>query len=78
MNSVAITSYNEANKGKKVEFKKTDFKFKHLNPGDTGTYQMSFKIPAMPIQHLIDWDNGSQRILIEEVDNFKFINKIKK
>lgn len=71
--NVAITSYSEAKKGKKVEFIKTNAETKYLNPGDTGTYQMSFEIPAMPIQHLIYWDNGSQRILVEGVDNFKFI-----
>lgn len=73
--NVAIASYSEANKGKKVEFIKTETEIKYLNPGDTGTYQRSFKIPAMPTQHLIYWDNGSQRILLEGVDNFKFIDK---
>ena len=72
--NIAIASYCEANKGKKVKLIKTEIKTIYLNPGDIGTYQISIKIPAMPIQHLIDWDNGSQRVLIEGVDNFKFIN----
>lgn len=73
--NIAIASYSEANKGKKVEFIKTNTEIKQLNPGDIGTYQISFKIPSMPTQHLIYWDDDSQRILLEGVDNFKFIDK---
>ena len=78
MRLVVISSYCEDNKGEKVELVKTRINFKRLKPGDTGTYQKSFKIPAMPIQHLINWDKGLQSILIDGVDNFQFKNKTKK
>jgi len=69
------TKLDETNKGRRVELVFTDDKYTRLKTGDKGTYQMCLVQPNGRNQHFIDWDRGSNLMLIEGVDRFKFIER---
>ncbi len=71
-----MTKFNEENTGKRVELIHTNDRYTKLKPGDKGTYQILLEqTHPLENQHLIKWDSGSNLILLEGVDTFKFIGK---
>lgn len=67
------TMIEEKNKGKRVELIYTDDQFTKLKTGDKGTYEFCLRQPDGKHQHCIHWDNGSNLMLIQGIDQFKFI-----
>jgi len=67
------TRFDKRNEGRRVELVYTNDPYTTLRPGDRGTYQMAI-INRGLIQHCIKWDNGSNLMLIEGQDKFKFID----
>ena len=71
-----MTTLDESNKGKRVELIHTDDPYTKLKPGDKGTYQFLLRqTPPMNDQHIIEWDSGSDLMLLEGKDSFKFIEE---
>ena len=71
-----MTKFNEENKGRRVELVYTGDEYTQLKVGAKGTYELLL-IQDHPYenQHFIIWDCGSNLILLEGVDKFKFIEK---
>jgi len=69
-------SINKSNAGRRVELIYTDDLFTLLKPGDRGTYEWCMMITwpeKGQLQHSIKWDNGSNLMLLEGVDKFKWL-----
>ena len=69
-----MTRIDTENEGKRVELVYSGDRYTKLKAGDKGTYQ-AVLIQRHPLenQHLIKWDSGSNLILLEGIDKFKFI-----
>ncbi len=70
-----MTKLDKSNEGKRVELIYTDDPYTKLLPGDKGTYQFCIAHKGMmENQHSIKWDDGSNMMLLEGKDRFKFID----
>jgi len=72
-----MTSIDRTNENRRVELVFTSDSYTNLKTGDKGVYQMRLLQNDGKHQHCILWDNGSNLMLIEGVDRFKFIEKEK-
>ena len=71
-----MTKFNDENEGRRVELIYTGDHYTTLKTGDKGFYKILLEqTPPFENQHLITWDNGSNLILLEGIDKFKFIEK---
>jgi len=66
---------DKTNEGRRVELVYTDDPYTKLKPGDKGTYQFKLVQQLIENQHCIKWDSGSNLILLEGKDQFKFIEE---
>lgn len=70
-----MTSIDKTNKGRRVELVHTNDPYTKLQAGSRGTYEMCIRQEEGGDQHCIHWDDGSNLMLIEGVDSFKFVDK---
>jgi hypothetical protein len=68
-----MTALDRADQGRRVELVSTNDSYTRLKPGAKGTYKMAIVNDDM-IQHCIQWDDGSTLMLVEGVDQFKFLD----
>jgi hypothetical protein len=64
---------DRTNQGKRVELVSTNDRYTRLRSGALGTYELAIVNSDMT-QHCIRWDEGSSLMLIEGVDQFKFVD----
>jgi len=64
---------DKTHRGKRVQLVYTNDRYTKLKPRDRGTYQQTLLQPDGRHQHSIQWDDGSNLMLIEGVDLFTFV-----
>jgi len=67
-----INQIDKRNEGRKVELVHTSDPYTRLRKGDKGTYEFCLRQPDGRDQHCTKWDSGSNLMLIQGVDSFKF------
>lgn len=69
-----MTGFDKKDAGRRVELVSVRDPYTWMKPGEKGTYVM-LNILEDGSQHIIDWDCGSNLMLIEGVDTFKFLDE---
>jgi len=69
-----MSAIDRFNNGRRVELVHTDDKWTKLKPGDKGTYEYMIWQPSGKHQHSIKWDDGSNLMLVQGIDKFRFVD----
>jgi hypothetical protein len=64
---------NMSSKGKRIRLIHTDDQYAKLKNGDMGTITEFSLLPEGNRQILINWDNGSQLAMIEDIDEYQIL-----